>query len=470
MTHQARSLAAVMALLCASGAAFATNIGISPTAGPVINPLTGQETQVWKLVGKSGCSAIQLTREWIMTTKHCGPSGTFTNPLGQASVSGSACEQAPLQVHDDPKVGRDILICRLSNPSAMTPLSSYPAIVSDTRSVFTQLNANKLGRLMAYGRAAPDVLTFVGLDGIPHGFDPAGNPSGSTIPYAILGDSGGGVYWFSPTAAAPALTGMLQGGNTLIQNGTLFFTAIDTAWIVSTITLKGDVPPTVVTAAQHFTGPAGNTASALSTPPGFQGSGFNWTASWATPSPEPVTAYAVSAGKNGTLDRSFTVAAAAGNTASLNGLSADTHYVCVRPVNAVGPAPAVQTVAFSNPDTEPWGVIGISTPNCARLDLRTPTAVGTLSFTSTYTAATGLYKITATWAAPSVPELTPKYRVAQTLKYASGPSRTSTATTTSQSHSASNLQPGSQVCLTVTGYSRADVLGTPSSTQCFTAN
>jgi hypothetical protein len=385
-------------------------------------------------------------------------------------VDASTCRQAPLQAGDDTDKGRDILICRLSNPSAMTPLSSYPAVVSDTRSVFTRLNANKLGRLMAYGRAAPDVLTFVGFDGIPHGFDPAADPTGSTIPYGILGDSGGGTYWFSPTASTPALTGVLRVGNALIQDGTLFFTAIDTDWIVSTITAEGDVPPTVVTAAQHFTGPAGDTASELSPPPSFQGSGFNWTTSWATPSSEPVTSYVVSAGKNGTLDRSFTVAAGIGNTGSLNGLSSDKYHVCVRPVNTVGPAPAVRTVTFSDAETQPWGVLGITTPNCATLDLRAPTAVGTLSFASTYTAATGLYKITATWAAPSVPELTPKYRVTQTLKYASGPTRTSTATTTSPSHSASNLQPGSQVCLTVTGYSRADVLGVPSSTQCFTAN
>jgi hypothetical protein len=80
MPIQPRQLMTMLASLCASASAFSTNLGISPTAGPVINPLTGQETQVWKLVGKSGCTATQITREWIMTTKHCGPSGLYQSP------------------------------------------------------------------------------------------------------------------------------------------------------------------------------------------------------------------------------------------------------------------------------------------------------------------------------------------------------------------------------------------------------
>jgi hypothetical protein len=470
MQHSPRSLAAAVALLCASGAAFSTNIGISPTAGPVLNPLNGQETQVWKLVGKSsGCTAFQITREWIMATNHCGPSNSvggnpvgdqgFSNSFGHSAVNEGSCATVP---------GRDIRICRLTTPSALTAASSYPPLVA-AKSVFTRLNANKLGVLLAYGRSTPDLLTFVGFDGIPAGFDPAVNTTGSTIPYAIHGDSGGAVYWFSSTSSSPALSGVIGGGNTLVPSGTAFLTDADISWVVSTITQNGDPAPGVVSVAQHYTGPAGNTASELSSPPTFLGTGYNWTASWATPSPEPVTAYIVSLGKNGTLDRAFAVSAGTGNTASFNGLSPEKYRACVRPLNAVGLAPAVRSVTFTS-NSPIWGVVGIDTPNCASFDLRLPTTVGALSFSSTYTAATGLYKVTATWAAPSTPDLTPKYRVAQTLTYPSGPVRTSTATTTSTSYSATNLQAGSQVCLTVTGYSRADVLGTPSSTQCFTAN
>ncbi len=471
MRFTPRMLTVAAALLCASGSALSTNVGISPSAGPVINPLTGQETQVWKLVGRSSsCTAFQITREWVMASNHCGPSNYitggvyvgdqgFSNALGHSSVDQGTCVKVP---------SRDIRICRLSNPSALSVPSSYPALVSPT-SVFTRLNANKLGLLLAYGRSSVDRLTFVGFDGIPSGFDPALDPAGASIPYAVGGDSGGAVYWFSPTSSSPALAGVITGGNILVPNGTVFLTANDIAWVVSTITQNGDPAPAVVTAAQHYTGPAGNTASELSSPPTFQGSGFNWSASWATPSPEPVTSYQITLGRNGTLERSFSVSAGTGNTGSLNGLSPEKYRACVRPVNTVGPAPAVKNVTFTS-NTPVWGVTGITTPNCATLDLRTPTAVGTLNFSSNYTAATGLYKITATWTAPSTPELTPKYRVSQTLTYPSGPVRTSTATTTSTAYNATNLQPGSQVCLTVTGYSRADVLGVPSSTQCFTAN
>jgi len=463
---------------------LATNIGISPTAGPVINPLTGQETQVWKLVGRSsGCTAIQITREWIMGVKHCAPSnmvGTtpvgdhgFYNALGHSAVG--TCYQAPFQANDDPQDGRDLVICRLNTPSAMTSLASYPPLVADTRPVFTNSNANALGQLLVYGRATPpDALTFVGFDGIPHGFDPAVDLTGSTIPFAINSDSGGAVYWISPTSpATPGLTGVLKTGGYFIPQGTLFLTAIDTAWVVTTITNNGDPAPTVLTAGQHYTGTTGNTASQLQAPPTLQGSGYNWTASWNTPSSGSVSSYNVSAGKNGTLDRFFSVSAGTGNTASLTGLTPDLYRVCVRPVNAAGPAPAVANVSFV-PQGQPWqtwAVTGITTTNCTNLDMRAPSAVGTLNFSSAYTAATGLYKITATWAPPSVPEITPKYRVAQTLTYASGPVRTSTTTTTSPSHNATNLPAGTKVCLTITAYSRADVLGTnPSSTQCFTAN
>ena len=484
MQFQSRILAAMLASLCASGSALATNIGISPTAGPVINPLNGQETQVWKLVGRSsGCTAFQITREWIMGAKHCAPTNFvgdtpvgdhgFYNALGHSAVI-TPCEEAPLQALDDPKKGRDMVICRLSNPSAMTPLASYPPLVADTRPVFWERNANALGQLLAYGRSYTDVLSFVGFDGLPHGFDPAVDLTGSTIPFGIDADSGGAVYWFSPTSpAAPGLTGVMTSGGYFIQQGTLFLTAIDTAWVVSTITNNGDPAPTVLTASQHYTGTTSETAPPLQSPPTFQGSGYNWTASWNTPSSGSVTSYTVSAGKNGALDRSFSVSAGTGNTANLTGLSAHLYRVCVRPVNSAGPAPAVASVSFV-PNVQPWqtwAVTGITTANCANLDMRPPSAVGPLSFSSAYTAATGLYKITATWAPPSVPDITPKYRVAQTLTYASGPVRTSTTTTTSPSYNATNLPAGTKVCLTITAYSRADVLGTnPSSAQCFTAN
>lgn len=468
MTLQPHSLAAAVAvaLLGTSGAAFSTNLGTSPAAGPVINPLTGQETQVWKLVGKSaGCSATQITREWIMATHHCPPNnnvgGGFVSALGTSGVMTSTCESAPAR--------KDFKLCRLSTPSAMTVPASYPPLVIDAEAGLTRFNANKLGLLMAYGRSAPNLLTFVSLDGLPHGFEPAVNPSGSQIPYAVGGDSGGGSYWFSSTASQPALAGIIQGGgNITVPQGTGFFTAEQTDWIVARISQYGDVPPSVITAAQHFTGPAGDTAPELGAPPAFQGSGYNWTAAWQTPSPGAVTAYKVSVGKNGTLDRSFSVAAGTGNTANLSALSAEKYRICVRPQNALGPAPAVKSIAFE--DFAPWAVTGITTPNCATLDMRLPTSVGTLNAAKTYTAATGLYRITATWSVPAAPELTPKYRVAQTLTYANGASRTSAATVTSPTYSATNLQAGSQVCLTVTGYSRADVLGTPSSVQCFTAN
>jgi hypothetical protein len=183
--HHALALALALSL---QAPAHAVINGIVPSmdsnAAPIVNPFTGQPTEVWKLVGHLGCSAFQISREWVIQAGHCAlgadGTGTFRGHLGTSTVLGTDCTTF------GSVGGDDFQLCRLKNPENLAQLSNYPAMValpatwrSDT------LNATKYGSLMGYGHASlGDGLAFVDLDGFPFNFEPA-SPTLIPVPYKI---------------------------------------------------------------------------------------------------------------------------------------------------------------------------------------------------------------------------------------------------------------------------------------------
>lgn len=434
-------------------------------APPIVNPFTTQVTETWKLVGSLGCSAFQISREWVVQAGHCGlgAAGTssFRGHLGSSTVLGTDCYRQGAD---------DFQLCRLKNPENLTALSSYPALVA-LPATWRQdtLNAIKYGSVMGYGHAAAgDGLAFVSLDNYPFNFDPAA-PSLTPYPFTSDGDSGGAAYWFPPASATGYMVGVLVSGGGVARSP-FYFREDNLAWIKSTIQARGDTPPSMPGISTVFTPPSGNPAPRLSASPTFTrvGNTHSVVLQWATPSATPaVSSFKISVGRNGALDNSFYVTPTSANQVTLN-LSADKYTVCARPYNAIGASLPADSFSFANRD---WANATVASVNCLKLDNRDNLA------TISGLAATGNKLVSSQisvgfgWSsAPSPADLAiAGYRVTQTVTYVSGPSRTTVATVSSPRTSVVAPR-GSKVCITAAAQAVNLKLGPTSAPVCTIAN
>lgn len=475
--HQAVALAASL-MLMHTGTAYAVQFGIVPSAAPdapaVVNPFTGKSTDAWKLVGTLGCSAVQISREWVASANHCGlPSdgAVFRSVLGQSATSGCT------------RLGEaDIYICRLNTPQTLVAPSAYPALGVapnvDEGTWFTgyvpkRESADKFGSLMVYGHApSADGLVFTGYNGLPFGFDPALTPNTPPIPYTVGGDSGGGVFWFAPGASAAVIVGVLGVAATSSQSPR-YFTSLSLDNIKAVISAKGDPIPPLLYSGQNFTNPGGNPAPELGTPPTASPSATGVVLTWSTPAGTPaVSSFDITVGKEGVLDRSVSVSVGAGNTLVLNNLDSRRYTACIRPRNSIGLSNAAYPV-YSAPYGEAW-YMTTYTPNCVGIDMRLPQATvsGLTGSNSGVSASTGLYKVTFAWAAPTpvpVDLAVVKYRLTQSIAYPSGPARNSTQDVGTTSAAVTTVK-GAKVCVSVAGLTAMNKVGPKSSPVCVVAN
>jgi len=468
--------AAVLVTLAAS--AQAANIGINPRTGqPVVNPFTGQTTDAWKWVGKaSGCTAILITPQWVMSTAHCpaGAASGYTNDqltpgvehalmfnekvtLADGSVV-SACTTVmlpPTPPATQPEA-TDQFICRLKAPGGITghgpmlPLVAAP--VSNWLPGYYQLADGTAGwgSLMLYGRAGPDLLSFVGFNGLPHQWSAITDPTGATIPELVGGDSGGAIFSYSPVNGQVALTG-------LTTHPLQFLMPEAIAFIQRHIQLLGDTPPRVVDTAAHFGDTSRRSAKDLATPPAatVQANG-QLQVRWTPPADASVTGYALSYGTGGAIQGRQSLGTT--STQALvptNGASSFT--ACVQPTNAIGPANA-GWVRSRYPGSKFFSV-----PNCSTFDLRAPEAPQ-LTLDSVYDASIKRYRMTARWTHTG-PTASPSTQVNTRTAYPTGPARTTSAALTTTSLS-SWVAPGAEFCVTATGISQVGVRGAPSPTLC----
>jgi hypothetical protein len=470
-SHLTQSALAAALVALVSMPAHAVKYGQAPStapgATPIVNPFTGQQTDVWKLVGYLGCSGFQITREWVVQAGHCGIDQTatanFSNHLGSSPVLGSDCQG---------QAGYDFQLCRLKNPENLTPYPRYPALGVMVPG-FNHQGTGKYGSLMGYGRSGyGDGLAFTGFDGLPYGYNPALAPNTPQIPFGVGGDSGGAAYWFSPTNSDPVMVGVLVGGTTL-DGSPLYFNQSNVDWIKQTIVSRGDPAPATLTTAQNFTDTAGSPPPGLPTPPvikaGSAGPLLSWTTPVATPS---VSAFEVTVGKAGVLDRQITLAAGTGNSLNLNNLGTGKYTACVKPINSVGQASAASaSMVYPNiKDSATW-YVEVKTPNCMAIDNRpTQSTVGGLTGASQALGAS-LRKVVFSWAAATpLPADLPiaRYRVSQTITYPTGPVRKSTLEVGSLSTALTTI-PGSTVCMDVAAVTAMGQLGPRSSQACIVA-
>lgn len=461
------TLVAAAAALLTSLPVHAVKYGEVPSTAPgapaVVNPFSGQTTDVWKLVGYLGCSGFQITREWAIHAGHCGipsdQSRTFSNHLGSSLVLGSKCVRQGTY---------DFQLCRLENPAGLTALPQYPAL--SVVPSFTLDTASRFGSLMAYGRSnIGDGLAFIGFNGLPYNYTPAA-PTSPQVPFPVSGDSGGAAFWFSPTSPAPVIVGVLVGGTTL-NNSPLYFNQSNLDFIRDTIVAAGDPAPVLRTTAQNFTDPGGIQAPELAQPPLLSISASSGSVQWTTPAATPaVSSFEVTLGRDGVLERRLTVQANQGNTSSFTGLAPGKYTACVLPRNAVGPANAAQIRL--NVTTNPWYIVLTKTPNCASVDARVPQSTVSGVTAAKSTVSSELSKASFSWpAATPLPAdmVISRYRLAQTITYPTGPKRTGTADVAATTGSFT-VPKGSKVCVTVAALSQGGQAGPQSAQTCIVAD
>lgn len=461
---------------CAPMALAVTN-GFIPTASTpdnaVINPFTGQVTTVWKLMGTFGCSAHQITREWIMTAAHCSAAGT--NQTGTFVTGRGTSDFSWLKCHNISPL--DVTICRLSNPGNLAPPNEYPVLTSlpDTW-LADPSNARKYGSLMAYGKAdiSPG-LAFVDLAGLPviRRSDGSLKDYDTTVwstlkmPDVANNDSGGALYWFPPAVNHPHLIGVLSGSarrSTQAAVGPLikateFFTPEVLAAIHDKIVANGDAPPALVDASIVFQAPIGEQARILPQKPTFArvGSTERFTLNWQTPVSTPaITRFMVSLGEKG-VQLGESTAGVGGSTNSLTlDLPAKRVDVCIQPFNAIAGSLSITKYA----DT-------IESMNCIQVDNMANLTVinGPVSSPPWINGSIGI--VSFSWTAPPVPaDIALKgFQVQQAVTTSGGLTRTSTSLLTTNRVQLS-APTGSRVCLNVRSVAMNGKLGPLSSNSC----
>lgn len=480
MTQFIRQIKAGL-LLSLPAAAFAVAPGITPTDGTVFHPTTGQEVTVWKLVGKAACSAVQIHPRWYLNSAHCySHTVAFTNHLALSGTATAACIPHPSYGTTGPGSGQtsrnDIALCRLTSPvntgvtfpplvaapTEIQPLTQPSSALSDTasRDALRPYLA-KWGHVMAYGRGGTPGLAVVDFSGMPPQANPATGLPATSVPRNIDGDSGGALYWLSPTSSEAALVGILTSADAS-PRGTSYLTEETLSWIRTEMAKTGDTDLRTLTAAQHFTGITGPAVQELQRKPTIRSvdgvSRSNFTVRWESPTNSaPIDGYDLSLGNGaGTQERAWYVAQGQGNASTLSGITSGQKVLCARAKGASGQALPAYATNFL--DIQVPAIV--LTPNCVSFD--TTSTTGTASnLTSSVESSATQRRLTFLWqtSAPGAAY----HRIEQTLTYAPGIVRSSTAEVTSPTYVVS-VAKGTKVCLKVTPLNDIGIAGTSAST------
>lgn len=469
-------IAVLSVMACTS--ALAIQDGIPVDAGTVIaNPFSpGKTIQAWQLVGNGSCSAIRISKEWVMAAAHCGYPVTFTSELGSAPVDRATCSDSVAEFGYDQNAGyrNDIHICRLANLGTLTEPASYPVLAVMPK--FDVSNATKFGGMLIRGMAkpyatAPLQVALVDLNGMPLGFAPATVDPLKNVPYVVSGDSGGGAYWIPPDGSDPALVGVLStikgapGGIALVP---WYFTSDNLKKISAYMIEHGQVTDQKLTLKTtdnaYYQVPAAAPAPSMTSKPqvfSTGGSGGAITVSWTPPSSSiAIDSFKVTLGQNGALKQTQSVTSGLTNSAKLIGLEGSANStVCITPVNTSGGAATAAYAIQGKPV-----LLG-----CLPFDNRMPGTVAPTPLTSTLSAASGGYVMSTSWVAPTNPNVAIRaYRVFSATSYQSGPKRTATRDVSTLTAS-SLVTAGSTICMSVAAISQIGVVGAYSTAQCKTA-
>ncbi len=399
-----RLFIAALCLVLAPTAQALVN-GYDPLNKPSINPSNGQETRVWKLVGKysypggDSASAVQIAPRWVALTDHSDSvDAVFKNGYGESGMT--ACMSYGLQ--------SDFAICRLSTAINLPqgenfpPLTDFPAI---GQAISLQAYG-EFGTLFGVGYAGGVVrAAWTSIDGLPYtdgGFSIADALSGravgdspegvsyfdTSLPHTDTGDSGGGLYWFSPSGT-PAQIGTFKRANTLGLTALRSYDSSMIAWIQNEMRKAGDDPAAYRPFNTHAEGaqktPEMLLAQPLVTPTGITSARISWGSIPASDAP-PVQRQLLTLSTQGRVDRTSLLSSQS-RSIDINNLSSGGSYiVCLTGRNVVGSGSNVSIQSYL-----------VTAPGCKTFRAGVPPAP-VLNYSST-SFSSGVFRLNQSWGA-----------------------------------------------------------------------
>lgn len=433
-----KALSFLAALLPVSAMAITPNVYVP--GSPLVNPFVGQETEVWKLVGKlaypngGSCSAIQINREWVIATGHCSieEGAIFTNGYSlDPRGSGFVCT-VPYKKYTDHM--NDMSACRLKNPERFTAPSSYPPIIEfdsggtlvAERGVGSNIQVGYGGGAMSANFGVALSLSTSRLSAYKKFYTEANRLGSSQQMVWDGGDSGGGFYWFAPDGQRVGLYDVISG-------------PLDATWLKSVISAAGSPLPEFTTFAEVGGGSFRHIPPPLAVSANIRVTAGAISVSWTAPelvAGEQIDDYHIYEGVTETPETQMYVGNAT-RSVVINGISQlPGRILCVVP---------------RNDGQEPT-----EGHSCISYDARIPNAVGGIGMTQA--GVSKIKEVTITWSKPdnmvAVINHTGAevggvsgYSVVLTVKSPAGTVRTTTMTTPSyQTQAKVNVAAGSQVC------------------------
>jgi hypothetical protein len=438
--------------------------------GVIAHPYTGQPTDAWKLVGTmtypSGdfCSAVQISSEWVVASGHCAlevgtvfKNALSTDPRGSVLTCDEPGESDA--EHRYPYLApfillTDISMCRLDNPERFAAPTAFPALTSPP---YLLAGVRPYGKelLVGTGSDTPsrDRLgraTFTTRTSSKYAICPSEHPFYFNQDNCILGlesgDSGGGRYWYSPYADAPAMIGIL---------GAADFSQAVLDWVRARADKYSRLtPPRIVATSVAFGRPLTDVPGALPQPPAVKLNGRQVVVTWRAPMSvgEVVDEYRVyegSVNSSGlTLARVLSVPSSAAPSATLTGVALGSRKVCVQ---------ARRQGVEASANTE---------SNCTVYENVLPVA-GTIWVSSA--PVSRLFRtVTINWGVtPSATGAPIMYKVEYAIKYPSGLTKTAKTVLASTSLRVGLLNKGTQLCASVAAISSTGG-SVPMPAQCFT--
>lgn len=477
--------------LVAVGSAHALGNSSNANNTPVVSPINGQATDVWKLAGMvtpnqiDKPSAVQIAPSWIMTAHHVVANNvrytqdtvslgnwSFQNQFGTSTFT--SCY---LPTYDNTHLAAppDVALCKLAtpiNPPAgfvFPPLVQNPTTLAGTAPV--NMISPSLGAFLAvgYGLPNPGTPQFAWVDylGIPYGdaYTPSAQGIYGPVPNQQGNDSGSPRFWFHPSTSAIGLVSLAKFSGAVRTEDDAVFETGTLDWINQIA--GADV---ATSSAAAFFG------TMTMSPPWLDKNSLQINGSipsaidigWKTPSSygNLVKRYFITLDKNGANYISQFVQAGTSGSQSLQLTALETgpqYTLCVVPsglgIAALGEAPALQSTAdFSR--------------NCQQFYMSPqPSVVQSLTIAPAANALKpSLPSFKASWTKPTIPTDV-KYLASYQLDITINGVLTTdyvTPTTISVNGDALNIQHGDQICLAVTAIGQPATSGLGKAPVCTT--
>lgn len=391
---------------------------------PVVNPQSGQATDVWRFVGSAaGCSAVQITREWVVASGHCALMDETTFKNGWSGSTGGSqldCDEVSDGGHfiNTGLNLADISICRLRNPERFNPTIPFPAL-SAVAKITGPISERGLGTILQVGTSVLQPTISMAFSSTIFSRKIGGNSfTLNDLDMRVKwqsGDSGGGIYWFADRSNTPVLIGGV---------GWVY----DPDFIRRKILARGDALPIFLTEVEMENLSTRRTPPALTAPPVIKQTAVDSaTVSWQAPN----------LGSGDSIDDYIIYNGAIGGTPSVGYASSSSRSATFTPA----PNAPSQKVCVAPRKAE---LEAVSTKNCSEFSSGYPVA-SNLSVVSTGTTA--IKTVTMAWLVNPAP-MTTRSQLSYSIRSTTGTVRSGSTSTDKRSFTI-GVTAGSQLCFSV---------------------